>query len=345
MGWSLRLLAVLIGFIAFSFGAWPVFLLAGVYLAFSLRKPKGRRAANARQELFPGPKRPWGRYALGALLFLLAIVAWEEGGTFSPLVFTLGGLATIFWPQLRMRGLTAVVPVGESVLLRSRFLPLRWHALAEVKLESQDQTRGVAAMDGRLIVFAGKTPSAFQVLSVNALSYKQAEEKVVRLLRRETRTLSQRGAHLLPLDSEDANAKLSQELYRLNIGTDDLEAATSLPFDVLALQIKEGLIVALRAFRVSDPVGSASIPFPDLHSARQPLFAEVVEKLGEKHGWAGPDEFSPFIAALDATRAEPIADRIIMKGEKEGKLLVETPGGAPVSLTRPQLRLLARAYG
>jgi len=59
---------------------------------------------------------------------------------------------------------------------------------------------------------------------------------------------------------------------------------------------------------------------------------EVVEKIGERHGWPGPDEFSPFIAALDASRAEPIADSIIMKGEKEGKLLVETPGGALVAL-------------
>jgi hypothetical protein len=346
MGWGQRLLAVFVGIIALSFGVWPVFLLGLVYLAFSFRKPRAQRAIVIRQEVFPKPKRPWGRYTLGVLLFLLAAIALGAGGTLSPVVFLLSGLAVLSWSSLRMSGLASrVVPVRESVLLRSELFPLRWHALAEVKLESQDQTRGLAAMDGRLLVFAGKTPSAFQVVSVYALGYKQAEEKVVRRLRRATRMLSQRGAHLLPLDSEDANARLSLELDRLNIRTEDLEAVTSLPFDVFALQVKEGLIVAHRAFRISESVGSPLIPSPDLSPTRQPLLAEVVEKIGQRHGWPGPDEFSPFIAALDASRAEPIADRIVMKGESEGKLLVETPGGAPVGVTRPQLRVLARIYG
>ena len=346
MGWSLRLFALSVGLVSLSVGLWPVFLLSVVFLAFSFRKPKTRRANVSRQEVFAKPKRPWGRYVLGVLLLLLAAVAMGAGGTFSPIVFFLSGLVVLSWPQLMTNGLASgVVPVRESVLMRSRLFPLHWHALAEVKLESQVQTRGVSAMDGRLLVFAGKTPSALQVVSVYALGYEQAEEKVIRRLRRETRMLSQRGAHLLPLDSEDAGARLSLELDRLSIGTEDIEASTSLPFDVFSLQVKEGLVVAHRAFRISEPVGSPRMPSPDLSATRHPLLAEVVEKIGERHGWPGPDEFSPFIAALDASRAEPIADRIIMRGEKEGKLLVETPGGALVGLTRPQLRMLARIYG
>ena len=346
MGRGLRLLALFVGAMALSLGAWPVFLLAVVYLAYSFRKPKPYRGIVNRQEAFPRPRRPLGHYALGAFLFLVAAVALAAGGSFSPFVFSLSGLVVLFWPRLRTSGLAShIVPVRESVLLRSRLFPLHWHALAEVKLESKDETRGLASMDGRLLVFAGKTPSAFQVVSIYALDYKQAEEKVVKRLRRETRMLSQRGAHLLPLDSEDANARLSLVLDRLSIRTEDLEAVTSLPFDVFALQVKEGLVVAHRAFRISETVGFPLIPFPDLSGARPPLLAEVVEKIGQKHGWPGPDEFSPFIAALDASRAEPIADRIVMKGEREGKLLVETPGGAPVGVTRPQLRVLARIYG
>jgi len=346
MGWGLRLLAVLVGLITLGLGAWPLSLLAGAYLAFSFRKPKARRTTAVRQESFPGAKQPWDRYLFGILLFLLSAVALVAGGTLSPFVFLVGGLVVLSWPRLRTGGLAIqVVPVGESILMRNRVFPMRWHALAEVKLESHDQTRGVSAMDGRLLVFAGKIPSAFQVVSVCALSYKQAEEKVVSKLRRETRMLSQRGAHLLPLDSEDARARLSLELDRLNIGTEDLEAVTSLPFDVFTLQIREGLVVAHRAFRISRPGGSPIIPSPDLPAARQPILAEVVEKIGERHGWPGPDEYSPFIAALDASRGEPIADRIVMKGEKEGKVLVETPGGALVGLTRSQLRVLARIYG
>ena len=346
MRWGLRLLALFVGLISLSLGLWPLFLLSVVYLAFSLRKTKTQRTTVHGQGAFPNPKRPWGRYVLGVLLFLLAAVAMGAGGTFSPIVFSLSGLLVLSWPRLRTTTLAShVVPVRESILMRSRLFPLRWHALAEVKLESQDQTRGISAMDGRLLVFAGKTPSAFQVVSVYALGYKQAEEKVVRRLRRETKMLSQRGAHLLPLDSEDASARLSLELDRLKIGTEDFEAVTSLPFDVFTLQIKEGLVVAHRAFRISESVGSPFIPSPDLSAPRQPLLAEVVEKIGMRHCWPGPDEFSPFIAALDASRADPIADRVIMKGEKEGRVLVETQGGALVEVTRPQLRILARIYG
>jgi len=199
-------------------------------------------------------------------------------------------------------------------------------------------------MSGKLLLFAGRAPAMFQVVSVYALSYMEAEASVIRELRKETRMLSQRGAHLLPADSADAAAKLSLELKRVGIGANDFEAVSSLPFDAVAFEVEDGRLVSHRAFNFLERTGAAAVPAADLRHARQPLFAEVVQEIGEKHGWPGPDEFSPFIAALDASRGEPIADRIVMKGEKEGKLLVETPGGALVSLTRPQLRILARIY-
>jgi hypothetical protein len=346
MGWGGRILAVFVGLIALGLGAWPILLIALAYIAYSFRKPRARQVYLLRQEALPKPKRPWGRYTAGGVFFLLALVALEAGGTLSPIIFFMGGLAVVFWPLVLRNGLVGqVAPVRDSILLRSRLLPLRWHALVEVKLESQDQTRGVSALDGRLLVFAGKSPLAFQVLSVYAFGYKEAEEKVVRTLRKETRMLSQRGVHLLPLDSCEASQRLSLTLDRLNLGTNDFEAVSSLPFDVFTFQTKEGLVVSHRAFKVSEPAGPASIPPPDLSPARQPLFAEVVEKIGERHGWAGPDEFSPFLAALDASRAEPLVDRIRTKGEATGKVQVETPGGAEVRLTRAQLRAVARIYG
>jgi len=277
MGWVLRLVAIFVGLMALGLGAWPIFLLVVAYLTFSLWKQKPRRTMAVRQEAFPSARRPWGRYALAGLLLLLTVVALGAGGTLSPVFFALSGVVVLSWPHLRTNRLTShVVPVPESILMRSRLFPFLWHALAEVKLESQNQTRGVAAMDGRLLVFAGRAPSMFQVVSVYALGYKQAEEKVVRTLRKETRILSQRGAHLLPLDSEDANARLSIMLDRLNIGTEDIDAVESLPFDLFTLQVKEGLVVAHRAFRISEPVGLSLIPSPDLLVSRRPLLAEVV---------------------------------------------------------------------
>ena len=47
---------------------------------------------------------------------------------------------------------------------------------------------------------------------------------------------------------------------------------------------------------------------------------------------------------MDASRAEPLADRIRTKGEGEGRVAVETPGGTQVKLSRAQLRAVARTY-
>ena len=344
MGWGLRFLAISAGIVTLGLGAWPISLLAAAYLAFSFRKPRAGRATVVLHDVGTKPGRPWGRYGLGVVLLLFAGIAVGVGGTISPVIFFLGGLLVISLPHLRPSFVDEVVPMRESILLRSRLLPFRWYALAEVKLESQDQPRGVAAMDGRILVFAGKVPSAVQVLSAYSFGHRNAEEKVVRALRRETRMLSQRGTHLLPLDSADAYQMLSVRLKRVKLGTDDLGAVSSLPFDIFALQAKDGLVVSRRVFRIEDPSGRASIPTADRSPGREPLFAEVVEKIGERHGWPEPDEFSPFLAAMDASRAEPLVDRFRARGEEGGKVAVETPGGAEARLTRAQLRAVARIY-
>lgn len=347
MGWGLRIVTVLVVLVALSLGAWPISLLALVYLAYSFRKPRMQRAVILRQEVFAKPKRPWGRYVLGGFLLLLAVIASGSGGTFSPVIFFLVGLAVLSWPLLgRYSGSDRVAPMKESVLLRSRLFPFRWHALAEVKLESQDQARGITAMEGHLLVFAGKNPSTFQAVNVLALGHREAEAKVVKKLQRETRMLSQRGAHILPLDSAEAALRLSLELEKLKVGTDDFEAISSLPFDVIALRVKDGLVVSHRAFNIVEAGRAApTIPSPDLSQERQPLLAELVQEIEDKHGWPAPDEFTPFLASLDASRTEPLADRIRTTGEDNGKLAIETPGGAEVKLTRAQLRMVVRVYG
>ena len=345
MGWGVRLFAAFVGLTLFALGAWPLGLVAFIYVALSFRRPRVKAASVQKREVFAKPGHPWGRYAVGAFLLLLGVLAADSGGTFSPYLFSIAGLAVFFWPWFRRPGvLNAVVPVRDSVLLRSRLFPLSWHALAEVKLESQEQTRGVASMSGRLLLFSGKSPSFYQVVSAYALGYKQAEDRITKKLRQQTKMLSQRGAHLLPADSAEAASRLALELRELRVGTDDFEAVSSLPFDSAVFQVEDGRLVSHRAFSVLEPNGSAAIPIPDLKHLREPLFAEVVQEIGDKHGWPPPDEFSPFLASLDASRTEPFADRFQMRGEAEGRVTVETPGGAQVKLTRAQLRALARIY-
>lgn len=347
MGWSRRALATTVMLATLTLGAWPIALLAFLYLVFSFRRPKRSQVYLLKQgDPLAERGRPMWRYCLGGLLLLVSLLALESGGAVSPVIFFLGAMVVFLWPLVVKVGfIRRVVPVQNSVLLRSLAFPFVWHALVEVKLESQDQTRGVASLSGKLLLFAGKSPSVYQVVSTYALGYRQAEDSVVKMLRRESRMLSQRGAHLLPSDSAEAAVRLSANLGRLKIGTDDFEAVSSLPFDTIAFRVQDGRLVSHRAFNVLEPNGGASIPAPDLTHVRQPLFAEVVQEIGEKHGWPVPDEFSSFLASLDATRNEPLADRFQMKGSSGGKLVVETPGGAQVCLTRPQLRVLARIYG
>ena len=346
MGWGFRTAAALVGLVALGVGLWPLTLLAALYVALSLKKPRSQRGAILKQQVLQKPRRPWGGYVVAGALILLSGVALLEGGTYSPGVFFLGGLAVLSLPRLRRSGLASrVVPMKESVLLRNRLFPMLWYALAEVKLEAQDQARGVASMDGRIIVFVGKSPSAVQVVGAFAFRHRQAEDKIVRTLRRETRMLSQRGAHLLPVDSQDASRMLSLTLERLNMGTEDMETVSSLPFDMFTLEAKEGLVVRHRALRIEEPGGPASIPGADLAAERPPLLAELVEEIGERHGWPSPDEFSPFLASLDATRVEPLGDRLRTKGGQGGRVRAEAPGGTEVELTRAQLRMVARIYG
>jgi hypothetical protein len=346
MGWGARIVAVFASLVLFALGAWPLALLPLIYLIFSLRKPQVRPTYLARAEVLAYPQRPWGRYALGSFFFLLAAVAWRSGGTYSPLFFASIGSAVVLWPYIRgHRYVSSVVPVKDSVLLQNRLFPFLWHVLVEIKLESADQTRGIEAASGRLLLFAGKTSAVLQVISVLALSHAEAEKRAMARMRQETRMLSQRGAHLLPLDSADVAERLSAKLERLRVGTGDFGAVSSLPFDVIALTVKDGMVVAHRAYNLSETKGGRpTIPWPDLKQTREPLFAEVVQEIGKLHGWPGPDEFSSFLASLDASRTEPLPDRIRLGEEAGIKVTVETPGGASVQITRPQFRVLARIY-
>jgi len=348
MGWGRRLIAVFVGLLAFGVGAWPITLLAFLYLFFSLRKPRRQPVYVLKQgEIFTKPERPWKRYAASGFLLFLSLIALESGGTYSPLVLFLGGIGVISWPLIRRSGLAnRVVPIHDSVLLRSLVFPFAWYSLVEVKLELQDQARAIASMNGKMILFGGRTSSMFHIVSTLALDYKRAEKKTMKMVKDESRMLSQRGAHLLPIDSSQAAERLSVGLERLKLGTNDLEAISALPFDVLLLHVQDGVIVAHGAFNISGRHGECPIiPTTDTTHIKQPLFVEMVQRIGESHGWPGPDEFSPFLAALDASRTEVFADRIRMKEETTEKLTVETPSGAQVGLTRPQLRALARIYG
>ncbi len=346
MGLALKVLAVAFALVSLALGAWPVSFLALAFLVLTSRRSVGHRVASQDANVLSSAGRPWLRYTLGGAFLAMSGAALAAGGTYSPPVLLLAGLSVLFLPAvLPSAYFSAVVPVSDSVLLRSSLFPFRWYSLAEVKLEAQDQSRGVASMDGRLLIFAGRNPRVVQILGVYALGCRTAEDRVVDAFRRESKVLSKRGAHLLPLDSADAANRLSVKTKRLGTGSMSSDAPGPLAFDVLSLRSREGLVVAHRAYRVLDEARTASIPSPDASPRRRPLLAEVAEMIGERHGWPSSDEFSSFLAALDASRGAPLADRIMTKGVGVGNVTAEAPGGAEVRLSRAQLRAVARIYG
>ncbi|HKT22861.1 MAG TPA: hypothetical protein VJR06_09685, partial [Nitrososphaerales archaeon] len=281
---GLMSLAALAGLIAYGLGAWPISLLVAVYLVLSIWRARAGSAAPCDRPFPSQPGGKWGIYAVAATALLISGIAHGAGGKLSPIVFLLAGLFVILLPSLGHGALAGqVVPMRESILLRSRFLPFRWYALAEIKLESQDQTRGLSSLDGEVLIFAGKSPSAIKVLRVAAIRHAEAEEKVLTTLRDETRMLSQRGAHVLPLDSEEASRKISLRLVRLGIRVEHVKVVATLPFDLIAAQISGGLLVKGRAFRIEGYGGSPSVPQADVTPWRRPLFAELVEEIAEKH--------------------------------------------------------------
>lgn len=346
MGWGLRILAFVGAVLFFALGVWPISIAAFGYIALSFRKPKKEVYVLKQQHVAQQPGRPWGRYIVGGSLLILSFFALRSGGTLSPIILASAGWTVLLWPAIRTSKLiNRVRPIENSVLLRYSSLPFMWCAFAEVKLESENPTRAVSSLDGEIILFAGKNPSALLGVSAIAFSYRGAERRVLARLRRASRHLSKRGGYLLPLDSAVAAATLSASLERVDLEPGDIEAASTLPFDVFVMHVEKARVVSHGAFTIlDDSPGTASVPCPNQHPVKQPLLWELVEMIGEKHGWPGPDMYSSFLSALHATRGEAIGERLAgleISGEKR---LIQSVDGTKVELSRPQLRALAEIY-
>jgi len=349
MGWGLRIIAILFAMLTLGVGAWPISLLAIIWVGLSFRRSKrsSGRAPGPAREILPEPGRPWARYCAGSLFFMVAIVASKSGGVFSPIVMAGFGGLVLFWPRIR-NGMTAsrVTPVKDSVLLRSTFLPFHWHVLVEVKFEPGNQVRAVSALNGRVFIFAGRTVSVFHTVSAFAFGYRSAERRILAKLRRESRRLASRGGYLAPLDGSEASRKLAAGFKRVRIQTDDTETVSTLPFDALVLQVERGRVVSQGAFDLSEGnQGKPCLPLPGQKTKRQPLLWELAELIEEKHGWSGPSEMCTLLATLDATRSDPVGDRLrIVEGDPSQGISVAVPGGAKACLTRPQIRALTAIY-
>jgi len=321
------------------------------------------------------------RYAVGGLFLIAALVAISERGTFAPFVFGGLGLLCIFWTPLSSSRLapTALSPVRESIILTSKLIPLVWTAIVEVKLTSHEAARALAVLRDNLIVTSpdSERPGVFLAPQVLAPSYRSAETKIARRLQKLAPLFASRGAYLLPLDSLEAAEKFQERLEPVKLEMDDSIVATigHSHYDVLVIKPGGSLARSVGAYsRVTHGLGGdefealvdgskpqettviengrTSLPQPRQRFQREPVLWEVISSIQERIQFPEPDGYTMLLNSMHVSKNLPLAQKLSLasRGSADGKsngatVVVESLGGAPVELTRAQLRAVVRIYG
>ena len=334
MGWWKKIAVGVLGMLLIGSLLWPVALACFLYLAITLW-PR-REGSGPRSHVN-------GRLVVSLVLFGLAAVALVSGGTLSPIIFSFLGGTILFWPSLRaLLPVGEVVPVRDSVLLRSRYFPFAWLAVAELKPGSDSFARAVSAFTGTLLVFTD-SGRAFVLATCNAGSRATAEEKLIRMLRV---SLPDRhsGAYLLPLDSGAAMNVLRQRFSKARLSDPDLVKAAPRFSGALVLECSDSKIRAARSFATSGPARVSALPGRGGSLDSPPLIWEVVGAIEERTRWPEPDSFSSLLDSLNATRGVPLGERLKVLESNDGDVSLESLGGAQVLVTRPQLRAIVSLY-
>jgi hypothetical protein len=227
MGWLLKAAAFFVGLVCLGIGLWPVSLLCFGYLGYLLwsatRKRRvhvmGRRGGAPEP---PQPQRPAlfkKRYIVAGLFFILALVALGAGGTASPFVFLSLGVVTVLSGVLHLGPrVSGVRAVPESILLRSRLFPLSWTSLVEVKFGTTQFARALSSVGNEMIVTATSEKATFYLpVKVIAASAPEADRKVAEKLGPIARSLSARGAYILPLEGKEAASRLNWSLKAVSL--------------------------------------------------------------------------------------------------------------------------------
>jgi hypothetical protein len=317
------------------------------------------------------------RYLLGGLLLLAALIAVGEGGTFSP--FVLGGLGLLcfLWAPLSRGGHVpsfGYAPVRESTLLRRALLPFEWMTVIELKLSSQDSARALSVLHDHLVIVAppSEKPAAYLAVKQTAFGYRRAEARMSEKLRKLAGLLASRGVYLMPLDSVEAARRfpLALEPVEMDLGRDSvLEAVGHYPYEVLAVAPDGARAKALGAYRAirsrsevyfegldaegKEPTGGAeagpgarNVTLPSAHQSfeRPPLLWEVVSCLQERFHFSDPDGYTMFLNNMHLGRRVPIGQKLNLL-DGGATVTVESLGGAPVEMSRAQLRTIVKVYG
>jgi hypothetical protein len=337
MGWMRKLLVLFVGLAFVGTGLWFLGILCFGYLILTLRSGKVKGAQpSSKGRLAVSP-----RYLIAGALIILSLVAFASGGTFSPILF--GSLATIvlIWPLLPFGPfLEKVVPLEDTILLRSTLVPFVWHSVAEVKPGAEDFARALASYEGRLMI--AKPGTIYAYVKAVAFDARSAEGKVTQEFRKIATSVQPGGAYLLPLDSSASSQAFRRRINRVPAAEDGLAGPGP---DLLVIDSAGGFVSRSGSYNVAPGPASGSV-FPDgTRTVRKsPLTWEVLESLGKRLRWPQPDSFSNLLQSVHASRQEALSERLANLESSGAKVKVQALGGDEVELSRAQLRAILSIY-
>jgi hypothetical protein len=329
-------------------GAWMITLPIFAYLFLSPILRSRRRSAPQRVSSNGDPARRRGLPVvklLGVVLLLLGLIGFAEGGTFSPIAFGVPGLLLLAAPTFVSSSASSAKPVEDSILLRGRFVPFRWYAMAEVKVSTRDPAGALSGLGERILFVSGPAPGLFVVISVMALGRAGAEGAVFDRMRAAARALSPLGVYLLPLDAKEAS-EVSSLPPRTKPPEGDLsQYLTSADYGAFLVEAKNG---AVEGYSLHGPSGkgASALTRPTGRPPSTVFLSEMLRAAFQRSGAPHPDEYVIFLSSMAATMGETLGQRITesAEGEHGQVLLVSSLGTPKVRLCRAQLRAISEVY-
>jgi len=338
MGWKAKSLTLLLGLLLLASGLWPLSLICFLWLWFSFRS----RSAKASTRPAGGSSFVSLRGIIGSALLFLSLVAFLSGGTFSPILFFAAGCISLWSNQLVKLLPNRVSRVRDSILLRSKFNPFTWYALAEVKAGPEEFTRAVSAIEGRLVLFT-ETGRVLALVKCLALNRGDAETMVLEKFRSVTLPgLS--GAHLLPLDGAEAESTMRMRLIPAKLSGAQFAESASRIRGVLTVECGGGFVLRASAYGTRPGGGHPQVPICSGTLTSPPLVWELLEALEKRTRWPEPDGFSTLLDSLVATKGVPLAERLRSLESSEDRLMIRSLSGEEVRTSRPQMRAIISLY-
>ncbi len=348
MGLGVKVVLFFIAILLFDFGGWmfTALIFAYLFLPPLFRRRKGSSGENSRAKGKRAPI-PAGRM-LGVALLGLSLVALASHGTLSPIVLGVPGLLLVFRPRFLSRIPMQVKPVKDSILLRGRFLPFGWFALAEVKVSTRDVEGAISGMNERVLLLSAPAPRIFLVFTTSSVSRSGAEEVVVKRMQTAARALRSLGVYLLPLDGLGAFEVSQLRATKVDLPREGIQHTLASDYGALAVEALHGFVARFELYERSygkGPSGSL-LAKPNRRPGSSMTLRELLQAATQRTGIPKPDSYVEFLSSMAATEGETLGQRITqtVQASDNQLLLVASVGSPQVELSRAQLKAVTTIY-